>query len=463
MTLRFPSGLTIDQCKKNAKRLKKSKGIPLSAALDHVARANGMNMPWAEAMEKLSRSKSVVDRLVSLLPDSSFNWATLYVPSLSFLQALQNEPSIFEQLKVTDETIDVLKMRDLSPDEFEKVHKMMKEIVSDDDQVRISMALEEQRYKDVQQPLIEKTMTNHLHELKKQKGLFLKPVLGLTSPDDMSPATPKTTEQILGNLNNKIYLKTPSEDFRNDFPLSFNENNSDEGEAHWIEFEGGRHRAVTKDNHTLIISTERKGRSRLAELMNGNMDESSEITIIDPKGDSSLVKEIYDKAIAEGRDDNFHHLNFSDEEEKQFEGMGMTEMPARIAYAHMEAGNEIIVHDPKEKASSLEITSATLDEFPAEERNGTWRDLAQYRIIGLLNQTSRVYQPSGAEHGSVVRYYQMRNKIRPIQTEAPEIIQKVLVLFGDFECIDTLMLPRLDNSELLTLAELLEKIAFGNK
>ncbi len=51
--LYFPSGRSVKNCQKDAKRLKKSLGIPHHQALNEVARLNGLDMNWAEAMQHL--------------------------------------------------------------------------------------------------------------------------------------------------------------------------------------------------------------------------------------------------------------------------------------------------------------------------------------------------------------------------------------------------------------------------
>lgn len=57
VNLRFPSGHTIDQVKRNAKRLSEEQGMPLNKALDQLA-CNALGLPatyvrWAEAIKTL--------------------------------------------------------------------------------------------------------------------------------------------------------------------------------------------------------------------------------------------------------------------------------------------------------------------------------------------------------------------------------------------------------------------------
>lgn len=49
----FPSGLSISRAKKDAKKLKKAKAIPLNQALDEIAQSE-MNLTWEQALKVLS-------------------------------------------------------------------------------------------------------------------------------------------------------------------------------------------------------------------------------------------------------------------------------------------------------------------------------------------------------------------------------------------------------------------------
>lgn len=51
--LQFPSGRAIGNCRKDAKRLCKEQHISLNDALDRVARINGLDLPWAKAIQHL--------------------------------------------------------------------------------------------------------------------------------------------------------------------------------------------------------------------------------------------------------------------------------------------------------------------------------------------------------------------------------------------------------------------------
>ncbi|MGU5816186.1 hypothetical protein ACV1EC_14935 [Aeromonas hydrophila] len=62
--LKFPSGNTVEFCRKKAKKLvkeEKAKGteLKLSRALDIVATTNGIPGGWAEAMNQIEKEVSV--------------------------------------------------------------------------------------------------------------------------------------------------------------------------------------------------------------------------------------------------------------------------------------------------------------------------------------------------------------------------------------------------------------------
>ncbi|EQB8041032.1 hypothetical protein ACYUML_000463 [Aeromonas hydrophila] len=62
--LKFPSGNTVEFCRKKAKKLvkeEKAKGkeLKLSRALDIVATTNGIQGGWAEAMNQIEKEASV--------------------------------------------------------------------------------------------------------------------------------------------------------------------------------------------------------------------------------------------------------------------------------------------------------------------------------------------------------------------------------------------------------------------
>ncbi|EPJ2934378.1 hypothetical protein L4O28_005377 [Pseudomonas aeruginosa] len=51
---RFPSGASLDQVKKDAKKLAKSNGLSLHEALDQAAAAHGAQVPWHRIQEFLA-------------------------------------------------------------------------------------------------------------------------------------------------------------------------------------------------------------------------------------------------------------------------------------------------------------------------------------------------------------------------------------------------------------------------
>ncbi|MDT3848608.1 MAG: hypothetical protein RPT12_17005 [Vibrio anguillarum] len=53
--LKFPSMRSVQQVKKDAKRLRKSQGITLTEALNQCAKKNGIALPWDQAIEELKR------------------------------------------------------------------------------------------------------------------------------------------------------------------------------------------------------------------------------------------------------------------------------------------------------------------------------------------------------------------------------------------------------------------------
>ncbi|SBW85407.1 Conserved hypothetical protein (plasmid) [Pseudomonas veronii 1YdBTEX2] len=54
---RFPSGATIDQVKKDAKKLVKAQNIPLNQALDAAALKHGLALPWNRVNDWLGGQK----------------------------------------------------------------------------------------------------------------------------------------------------------------------------------------------------------------------------------------------------------------------------------------------------------------------------------------------------------------------------------------------------------------------
>jgi len=69
--LRFPSGVTVAQAKKDAKRLAKERGIRLHQAQDIIAQQNGGDALWHRAIEKLQphREATVLPLRIPLSPE----------------------------------------------------------------------------------------------------------------------------------------------------------------------------------------------------------------------------------------------------------------------------------------------------------------------------------------------------------------------------------------------------------
>lgn len=58
--LKFPSGRSVANCKKDANRLKKIQNIPLHEALNVVAKDNGLSMPFHKAVALIKNSSSQI-------------------------------------------------------------------------------------------------------------------------------------------------------------------------------------------------------------------------------------------------------------------------------------------------------------------------------------------------------------------------------------------------------------------
>lgn len=81
--LKFPSGRTVNQVRLDAKRLKKSQKITLNEAQNKLAAENGINMPWAKAINYLQTKQTHV----SFAPTSLLgNPAITYLPAFFFTE-----------------------------------------------------------------------------------------------------------------------------------------------------------------------------------------------------------------------------------------------------------------------------------------------------------------------------------------------------------------------------------------
>ncbi|RDU84976.1 hypothetical protein CIG14_19010, partial [Aeromonas veronii] len=67
--IKFPSGNTVEFCRKKAKKLVKEKGIKLAQALDIIAEINGISGGWHNAMQQLNNKSQPSAVLPSKLPE----------------------------------------------------------------------------------------------------------------------------------------------------------------------------------------------------------------------------------------------------------------------------------------------------------------------------------------------------------------------------------------------------------
>ncbi|MFQ2458921.1 hypothetical protein ACK31Q_01260 [Aeromonas caviae] len=67
--IKFPSGNTVEFCRKKAKKLVKEKGIKLAQALDIIAELNGISGGWHNAMQQLNNKPQPSAVISSKLPE----------------------------------------------------------------------------------------------------------------------------------------------------------------------------------------------------------------------------------------------------------------------------------------------------------------------------------------------------------------------------------------------------------
>ncbi|MBP3061994.1 hypothetical protein SAMN05216576_107164 [Ectopseudomonas chengduensis] len=70
--LRFPSGVTFAQAKKDAKRLAKSQSIPHTEALDRIAAQHGLALPWAKVTGALREFNAEIASLSFPVADEPY-------------------------------------------------------------------------------------------------------------------------------------------------------------------------------------------------------------------------------------------------------------------------------------------------------------------------------------------------------------------------------------------------------
>jgi len=66
--IKFPSGNTVEFCRKKAKKLAKEKGIKLAQALDIIAELNGISGGWHNAMQQLNNTPAASSVISPKLP-----------------------------------------------------------------------------------------------------------------------------------------------------------------------------------------------------------------------------------------------------------------------------------------------------------------------------------------------------------------------------------------------------------
>ncbi|MCR3958524.1 hypothetical protein NUK42_07155 [Aeromonas veronii] len=67
--IKFPSGNTVEFCRKKAKKLVKEKGIKLAQALDIIAELNGISGGWHNAMQQLNNKPQPSAVISAKLPE----------------------------------------------------------------------------------------------------------------------------------------------------------------------------------------------------------------------------------------------------------------------------------------------------------------------------------------------------------------------------------------------------------
>lgn len=86
--LKFPNGRSIEQIRKDAKRLKKQTSLTMTQALNQCAVENGLNLTWDKAIEKLKQTIKTTHVAITLkldnpIPDKlKATWGILSSPTL---------------------------------------------------------------------------------------------------------------------------------------------------------------------------------------------------------------------------------------------------------------------------------------------------------------------------------------------------------------------------------------------
>ncbi|MFA0809344.1 hypothetical protein [Microbulbifer epialgicus] len=83
--LKFPSGRTLINVKKDAKKLAKAENIQLAVAQQRLAAENGIDLPWNQVIKVLEENfnKSLLDTLPSKTPSDNQSWTDIIIPPSS--------------------------------------------------------------------------------------------------------------------------------------------------------------------------------------------------------------------------------------------------------------------------------------------------------------------------------------------------------------------------------------------
>ncbi len=149
--IKFPSGNTVEFCRKKAKKLAKEKGIKLAQALDIMAELNGISGGWHNAMQQLNNKlqpSAVIspklpekleklfekigaaipkqpDHVEQLIKDAAMTKLPANVERLIKDAAMPKLPDHVEQIL---KTVDVLIPREIR--EYQKTLKQFEDVVN---------------------------------------------------------------------------------------------------------------------------------------------------------------------------------------------------------------------------------------------------------------------------------------------------------------------------------------------
>jgi len=86
--LKYPSGRSVQQVKKDAKRLKKSRNITLTDALNSCAKDNGIDLPWDKAIQELKKRA-----LFAVIHEENLALQQRFMPSKEYLALIKRAAS----------------------------------------------------------------------------------------------------------------------------------------------------------------------------------------------------------------------------------------------------------------------------------------------------------------------------------------------------------------------------------